>query len=747
MDGQPPNSADSSQQTFASLLKDKDFAALHNAFLLGWSITELKSRVQIAACTQQQVASTANEPTRPQTQSIDALIKDIILADLVDITREDLTNQVNRSLNMPLNNNALPTDLGDQGWLTSVLRAIFNRIVTLHLSRFPDGSTANTIYDLPLPQDPTYPYPFLHPVEWNLVASSRDDYTNIGIAPLTKNPAPSNPTIDINAYTQNFMLYDVTRRALNGLTLLLTTPADSLVPELLNRLQLALTNAVFNMYYAANPPQNRQAAVLKTLSDVIVSLLEAWDSFIRESFYLSVAETEGAETGSVASGTELELTAYDAGRSLANLSWGASVILAPLESIFPVGQQNAAPQKLDQKARETWLNVFNDRDINHVQYQMMALSTALDDAYYRVNKTIKPRAVHDPTVPPDPNLPSQAIQTMVQSLDYWQRAIQRMCSESAELKPRQAPIPPRMTWPQIQAQSATSAQTQAAAAPAGQSPKSNPPQTAIGSNNPAPNVSQLALLDWQMSATLRIELIQQSYVWQSLLLCQQGLDSFSVDKITHKIIDEFMADLEKIVQREIRRTTFMWVLFGALVVIIAILIWLAATYAHISLGSLIPVASITAVGALVAPFVNGLKSRLGKLGSYFGAAGASIEQAIEHGYDQVLVEFGYLNHTIGITYPLVEFFVWEEIAFGPKTNPIQDGYDCLLQVFWTNEDRQAEIQRVVRAAFGPLGAFIGAQTHLPSASQKTRRQPPKQQGQLPPPTKPLQAPKAPFMRL
>src|SRR5439155_18055306 len=55
-DGTGPSTASntgnpSKNKTSMVLLNDPIFKAIHNAFLLGWSLMELKSRVQITACT------------------------------------------------------------------------------------------------------------------------------------------------------------------------------------------------------------------------------------------------------------------------------------------------------------------------------------------------------------------------------------------------------------------------------------------------------------------------------------------------------------------------------------------------------------------------------------------------------------------------------------------------------------------------------------------------------------------------
>ena len=137
----------------------------------------------------------------------------------------------------------------------------------------------------------------------------------------------------------------------------------------------------------------------------------------------------------------------------------------------------------------------------------------------------------------------------------------------------------------------------------------------------------------------------------------------------------------------------------------------------ISSPPVIITAIVTTIGAATTPFINALLSRLSKIGSFFGSAGTSIEKALQDGYAQILIEFDYLNHNVGVTFPLIEFFVWEEMKFDDK--PIEDGYDFLVNVFWTDADRQEEIQRVARAAFGPIGAFVGSSLKLgDNGSQK-----------------------------
>src|SRR6266446_7329066 len=112
-DGTGPSAASntntsSKNKTSLALLDDPIFKAIHNAFLLGWSLMELKSRVQITACTlslnpdlvidalKNQPASTqpGSQPQSaapPQSQddqnnppdSIDSLLENVVLKDVI----------------------------------------------------------------------------------------------------------------------------------------------------------------------------------------------------------------------------------------------------------------------------------------------------------------------------------------------------------------------------------------------------------------------------------------------------------------------------------------------------------------------------------------------------------------------------------------------------------------------------------------------------------------------------------------
>src|SRR5437588_479600 len=261
-------------KTSTTLLSDPTFQLIHNAFLLGWSLKELKSRIQITACilslnpdavinTLHQLTSTQSD-SQPQPQdnqnnlpdSIDSLLQNVVLKDV--IPWKDVKNQQAQSSGPLSQEKSLSTELRDNVWLTSVLRAIFMQIATLHVKRFPSSNVTDTIYDIRPPQEDDQnnqyapyqqkPFPYLY-----LYPDAAFDYANIGIRQI-KTADVGNNYIDIDSFVKNFRLYDVTRRALNCLTLLLTSPEDSLIPEALADYQQALVQQVL-----APPPGSTES--------------------------------------------------------------------------------------------------------------------------------------------------------------------------------------------------------------------------------------------------------------------------------------------------------------------------------------------------------------------------------------------------------------------------------------------------------------------------------------------------------
>ena len=147
------------------------------------------------------------------------------------------------------------------------------------------------------------------------------------------------------------------------------------------------------------------------MSNQATRYLETWDSYAREALYVS--------GGGDAEANEMQLIAYEAGRAMASLSWGITTATVPIEDAInqaanECGEDSLTEQLHTQPAlkkhlEEAWLSVFDERSITSIQRQVSALSTALDEAYYRVHPNVSRQDANDVAVQPNLDLPSQAI--------------------------------------------------------------------------------------------------------------------------------------------------------------------------------------------------------------------------------------------------------------------------------------------------------------------------------------------------
>jgi hypothetical protein len=219
-------------------------------------------------------------------------------------------------------------------------------------------------------------------------------------------------------------------------------------------------------------------------------------------------------------------------------------------------------------------------------------------------------------------------------------------------------------------------------------------------------------------------LVKQSELWRTLALGQRDLQSFTTDKVTQTILNDFMQELEhasSVEFQRIRKRGFnsFWIVIA--VAVIVLLLVVAALFVpqirELNSGQVTnPLTLLVLLWGGAAAFVSSVMGRLGDALSRFGPAGTAVAQSFEQGYERVLLEFDYLNHNIAVTYPLIEFFALADFTVLVE-NPsgeavetaIKDGYSFLAYVCWTDDDRKNEIKEVARAAFGPIGAFVGAE--------------------------------------
>ena len=825
MNGQAPNQNGSTPGTPvtpggqpSASLDDPIFSAIHDALQMGWSIIELKSRLQVAAMSTSISGPAQTSPAKRPVDStggqVDKIIQDVLSA--VENAKSQLLLPESAILQQqPADSMASRqnlTDLPDNAWHTSLWRATFTRIAESHKRSFPGSSTANTYYDLPDPANiPNYqalaaspqgydastmylPYVYLHP-------AGGQDYGNIGIQ--RDNEIPS-----------DFKLYDAARRALNCLTLLYANPEESLIPVTVSEFQKQLvqntsnysqlTVTLSNAAQAQSDPttpnqpgapqggevpagqpgtvssaasqaapsfEEQRTNALQLVSNQAVRYLETWDCYARETLYVS--------GGGDAEANEMQLIAYEAGRAIASLSWGITTATVPIEDAMnhALQEQGSASQaggslkgelqahpELKKQLEDSWRSVFDGPNITNIQRQVSALSTALDEAYYRVHTDVPRQDATDVLVQPNLDLPSQAIRTVSESLNYWERAVQVICtgdtqqqdgtSSNALSTPADNTVQSRLTAPQKDAQNQVSTPTG--------SPSASASGTHTNSATPTPAQRSAAIpaMTWETSSQLRLGLIQQAEAWQSLLAGHQSLRDFTTGLVTQRIWNDFSQELEQVtregllnpVEQQLRRYVIpIAVVVGVLLVIIGVIVFLLVKFPSLQqslitsfvfiVGSALGFFGTAAsrVSTFFPPASNeqpagatAVPGNASAMPSIAGLAGTALTDAFQNGYKQIQIEFDYLNHNVSVSYPLVEYFITYSTQLATQSNGanttqtvsstvgflIKDAYDFLIHIVWTGQERADEIGRIARAAFGPIGAFVGAQ-FTPSSTQNS----------------------------
>src|SRR5258708_1118706 len=827
MNGQAPNQNGSTPGTPVTpggkpsvLLDDPIFSAIHDALQMGWSIIELKSRLQVAAMSTSisgpAQTSLAKRPVDSTGGPVDKILQNV-LSDVENAKSQLLLPESAILQQQPADSIASRqnmTDLQDNAWFTSLWRATFSRIAESHKRSFPGSSTANTYYALPDPPNyqalaassqgydssTTYlPYLYLYP-------AGGQDYGNIGIQRDIEIPS-------------DFKLYDVARRALNCLTLLYANPEESLIPVTVTEFQNQLVQNISNYSQltatlsnaasqAAPSFEDQRNNAIQLVSNQAVHYLETWDCYAREALYVSGGGGEKAN--------EMQLIAYEAGRSMASLAWGITTATVPIEDAMNKhGADSLTLQthpELKKRLEDTWLSVFDERSITSIQRQVSALSTALDEAYYRVHPNVSRQDANDVAVQPNLDLPSQAIRTVSESLNYWMRAVQLICTGATQQQDgtssnapstatdntAQSPLNVLQKDAQNQGSAASNGDTPATASASGTATIRPQTSTQGQSSTPTnavtpPQPAAIPAMTWETSSQLRLALIQQAEVWQSLLAGHQSLRDFTTSLVTQRIWNDFSQELEQAiskgllnpVEKQIRRYAIpIAAVVGVLLVIIGVVVLLLVLFP--SLRESLITAFVFIVGSVLG-FFGTVASRVstffspasneqpagataapgsaGAVPAIAGLAGAALVDAFQNGYKQILIEFDYLNHNVAVTYPLVEYFIahstqlaksnganntqtissaqantnrrWRFFAPNSKESSnqslasetaanvgflIKDAYDFLVHIVWTGQERADEIGRIARAAFGPIGAFVGAQ-FTPSSTQNSASAP------------------------
>jgi hypothetical protein len=678
-------------------------------FILGWSLIELRSRVLIAALDDTKLPSTSKD------SNLQSLLQTADPLKLVVATNERLLR-------------------------ASQMRAIFNTIVTLQRNKFDVCTTVGTLYN---PPDENQ-VPYLHPDD--------PDYADIGINPLDR----LDTNLDWSQWS-DFRLFDVTRRAINCLTLLLVKPADSLIPDKIAADQKRLIAAILTPAESTTQTDNNGMATTDTseqidhvnnldatkdtfqnsntggsdtnasdlsvdhgeaitkLSLLTVSLLQAWDGYLRERF-----TAEGVRADSL-----LTLMAFEAGRNMASISWNTSLNTIPLENQMKneaKDQPKVAGNVYDQLYL-AWKTSFTDSSLVQVLHQITALSAILDESYVKPNAkstdTDTEDAYSNLLVKPDPTRPSQIVQAVKQSIEYWQRTI---------------------LWLGIT-------------------------DNTTGGTASAPYQDKLMSLDdWR---NLRNALIEQSGIWFNLMTGQQNLRGFTVGTVTHQIVNKAINNFTTLAQRDLNAAAqqaaqqardvlsagkrelenvfgsvklILWVVVGVSIFLLAILLYLVATGQTQAVTGVITSLFTAALslfginasnkrqeksaqnlqsvmdnnvpatspgnqqkgqsGQSLAVMPNGIR---GFFSNSFDQVSQFIIEAYQRGLNRIQIELQWLNYSLAVSHPLVEYFV-RQLQFVD----VREDYDFLTNVIWDKESREAELHHVVTAAFGPLTLLLKA---------------------------------------
>jgi hypothetical protein len=538
-------------------------------------------------------------------------------------------------------------------WMASQWRATFNRIVTLHAKRIENSSTESTLYDPPTAEE----LPYLHVLK---VDGKDIDLGNIGLQPTDLLPAA-------------FRLQDVTRRALNVLATLYVSPEQSITRSKVESYQEALVAAVLEKEGGKRTaPRGDRMLAISYVGSRLNGLLEAWDGYLRERFYGAGARrTE-----------ERKLRAYEAGRSMAWFSWGMSVKTTPARMDAMMAESKSSD--MGPMLRECWQHRFEKRNVAYLQQQLVGLGGALDDAWYAAHPDVKRPMDDDPMAPFNPELPSACLHAVEHGLDFWRRTVEWLDAK-------------KNVW--------TSA----------------------------------------FSDDLRVALVAQMDIWQALVTGRQDLTSFSAKTITETMTRELMTDFEDAAQRELlgagkeqlesvaaKARTALLVFVLVVAVIVAAIIW--ASHDHLDLKSALPglgAAGTVAGGWFTNRFIQGKKDEtagagagaavkeglevaLSPLKMLTGSGGEALSKAFQAGYDRVRILLSEIDHDVSVAYPLFDVMLKYTVKHGLLPREQKSAYTFLTSVIWSTEDRQAALEQVSRAAFGPLAAVARATIKRPS---------------------------------
>jgi hypothetical protein len=583
----------------------------------------------------------------------------------------------------------------DGFWLASTWRGLFSRAISLHTELLGDFEVRLERYNM---------------------SFGKPRYLNAGFAFVN---------IGIDPTNYKFQIAEKLRQTLNFLICLYQKHElyEHIVEEVYNGDDPFL---ILPAAKEGEPIPDRYLHLITDLTSQVETLLMAWDSYVRERLFATSSTMLAARY------------AYFAGRALTELTWNMTIKYAPLRR--KEVRDSYSPYDLANEVYQYWIEAFHPQNIGYIQRELSALVATLEEEYLSSSgKTIqakpdeksKEQMTEQET---DLHSPRAAINCVIQSLEYWQTTVIEM-SKAGVLQ--------RITV------------------------KEMPDYRELPSWNGKIDIHTDWTFDNLLD--MRQALIEQWGGWFALVSGRQDLTSFRAVNVASELLQDYSQQITRLastnlqdafnqMQAEMRelaqtgleatkdvarvginaladifKSKWLWVGAAGVVVLVgavALVLMLASGSRDFTtflgavlsaiLGALgiggpgykavrdgqIKVATSQAknessiadqnstaqkkmeesvnVGALVLTTVGHIRDYL--------------EVAFTRGYAQLQKEMGLISAALAVSSPLVEF-----VTRNADTN---NDLEFLSTVIWNDKVRRSQLNRIVIAAFGPVGAFF-----------------------------------------
>ena len=587
-----------------------------------------------------------------------------------------------------------PNDPSDGYWLAGTWRGLFSRAYSLHRDLLGDVPVDLARYNM-ADDKPLY-------------LTNRFDFINIGL---------ENTNI-------KFGLAEKLRQALNFLTSLYQRldRVDSVLSQIFEG------DAPVLSFPPDQAPPDRYNYLIKDLTALVEALITAWDNYVRERLFAESNTMLWARYG------------YAAGRALSELSWNLTVKTAPFRGA-DIKTKYPNPVELDNLVYSFWLEQFKPENISYLQRQLMVLMSVLEEDYQsRQVKGEQPTpTAHEDSSTEILDLKSSkaGVLAVVQSLDYWQKTILEMSERGVMQRTNQSGVAKNV-------------------------PVDSQPPNWAETLKLHPNWNFDYLMD------LRMALNEQQGNWFSLVAGRQDLTDFRVVNVAGDLIQNYSREITHMATTNLQEAFTQiehefdqladvgknsikgiadtgrdaltglfknrWLLVGlGLAVVLILLVVVGLLVVGAISGPGLIASLITPILGLVGiqPGLNravregtqnidqqettgkGQLDATNATSQKTIATSASIsamvltaasqvrdflETAFAKGYAQLQRELGLVSATLAVTSPLIEFVV-------RNCDPTND-MEFLSKIAWNDSVKRSQRDRIIIAAFGPVGAFL-----------------------------------------